>query len=347
MKNPKHLLAFAITFLLITMLVGCKKHNKLPGKRPIVGFSMDSLVVERWKRDIEAFSLSVKKLGADLVVKTADQDARKQEKQIKHLMQMGIDVLVVVPNNADQLAEVIGQVRKKGIPVISYDRLLRRARSDLYVSFDNKKVGVLMASAILRAVPSGRYILVNGPRSDNNALMINRGVHKVVDPLVRSGKIKIVAEIWPKQWESAKVKSDLEAIISSDREIDAIIASNDMLAEVAINILLENRLIERVKVVGQDADLAACQRIAEGSQYATIYKPIERLALKAAGFAVMLAKGEPITTDATIDDGVTEVPYVRLEPILVTKEHLGSTVIKDGFHSAENVYQNVASSPLE
>jgi D-xylose transport system substrate-binding protein len=94
-------------------------------------------------------------------------------------------------------------------------------------------------------------------------------------------------------------------------------------------------------VSGQDADLAACQRIAEGSQYATIYKPIDRLAFKAAGFAVMLAKGEAIRTDSTIDDGSSKVPYVRLEPVLVTKELLDSTVIKDGFHSAADVYRNV------
>ena len=120
------------------------------------------------------------------------------------------------------------------------------------------------------------------------------------------------------------------------------IAGSDMLAEAAIRVLSENRLMKKVKVAGQDADLAACQRIAEGTQFATIYKPIDQLALKAAGFAVMLAKGEPIPTDTTLDDGAYKVPYVRLEPILVTKELLKATVIKGGFHTEAEVYRNVA-----
>jgi len=112
-----------------------------------------------------------------------------------------------------------------------------------------------------------------------------------------------------------------------------------MLAEAVIGVLAESRL--PAKVAGQDADLSACQRIAEGSQYVTVYKPIDRLALKAAGFAVMLARGEKIDTTSTIDDGQAKVPYVRLEPIPVVKETLEATVIKDGFHSADEVYRNV------
>jgi D-xylose transport system substrate-binding protein len=133
----------------------------------------------------------------------------------------------------------------------------------------------------------------------------------------------------------------MEAILAKERNLDAVIAGNDMLAEAVIRVLSENRLMGKVKVAGQDADLAACQRIAEGSQIATIYKPIDRLALKAAGFAVMLAKGEAIVTDAFIEDGVGKVPYVRLEPVLVTKELLNATVIKDGFHAEADVYRNV------
>jgi D-xylose transport system substrate-binding protein len=113
-----------------------------------------------------------------------------------------------------------------------------------------------------------------------------------------------------------------------------------MLAEAAIGVLSESRI--KAKVAGQDAELSACQRIAEGSQYVTVYKPIERLALKAAGLAVMLAKGESVETESTIDDGMGKVPYIRLEPIPVVKETLASTVIKDGFHTADEVYRNTS-----
>jgi D-xylose transport system substrate-binding protein len=300
-------------------------------------------VVERWKRDLDVFSKSAKDLGADLDLEVADQDPSVQERQVRELLDKGIDVLVIVPNDADRLSAVVVEARSRGIPVLSYDRLVRRAGVDLYVSFDNEKVGSLMAESVARTVPpGGGVVIINGARNDYNAILLNRGIHKVIDPRVASGKVRIVAEIWPDSWDSDKVKSRLEAVVARDRKIDAVITGNDMLAEAAISVLSENRLMGKVKVAGQDADLSACQRIAEGSQFATVYKPIDRLALKAAGFAVMLAKGEPVTTDARIDDGAGMVPYVGLEPILVTKDYLDATVIKDGFHAAADVYRNVS-----
>jgi len=337
-------LCVALAALCIGVLTDCaqRRHKIQPGRAPLIGFSMDSLVVERWTRDIDVFTRSVKDLGADLVVEVADQNAAVQEEQVHDLARKGIDCLVIVPNDADRLSAAVKEVKAKGIPVLSYDRLVRKAGVDLYISFDNEKVGSLMAEAISRAVPSGRYVIINGAKTDNNAIMLNGGIHSVLDPLVARGKVSIVSEIWPDSWDSDEVKSALEPVVARDRRIDAVIAGDDMLAEAAINVLSENRLVGRAKVAGQDADLAACQRIAEGSQYATIYKPIDRLALKAAGFAVMLARGEKIETDSTIDDGAGKVPYVRLEPILVTKDLLQATVIKDGFHSAKDVYRNVS-----
>ena len=336
------LLALLLVALAPLALLGCRpgRHRLAPGKAPVIGFSMDSLVVERWQRDIDVFSRSARELGAELILRVADQDPAVQERQVRELLAKGIDVLVIVPNDADRLSEVVAEVKARGIPVLSYDRLVRKAGVDLYLSFDNEKVGSLMAEALARAVPAGGYVIINGAKTDHNAIMLNQGIHKVLDPRVAAGKIRIVAEFWPDSWDSGEAKAKMEAIIAGNRDIQALIAGNDMLAEAAINVLSENRLMQ-VKVAGQDADLAACQRLAEGSQYATIYKPIDRLALKAAGFAVMLAKGEPLGVDAFIDDGAGPVPYARMEPILVTKDLLDATVIRDGFHDAKAIYLNV------
>jgi D-xylose transport system substrate-binding protein len=329
--------------LIVLVFSGCQSRHQPPktGQPPIIGFSMDSLVVERWRRDIDVFTRAAKDLGAEVILEVADQDPVVQERQIRGLLNQGIDVLVIVPNDADRLSAVVSEVRRRGIPVLSYDRLVRKAGVNLYVSFDNEKVGSLMAEAVSQAVPAGGYVIINGARSDNNAILLNRGIHRVLDPRIVSGKIRLIAEIWPDSWDSDKARAGLEEVIAKDRGINAVIAGNDMLADAAIRVLSENRLMGRVKVAGQDADLAACQRIAEGSQHATVYKSIDQLALKAAGFAVMLAKGEVIGTEAVIDDGAGKVPYIRLEPVLVTKELLKSTVIKDGFHTEADVYRNV------
>ncbi len=334
--------AIAAILAAILLSASCRGARRLvePGETPLIGFSLDSLVVERWSRDVDIFTRSARELGADVLLRVADQDHAVQERQIRELADAGIHVLVVVPNDADRLSAVIAEVRSRGIRVLSYDRLVRKAGVDLYVSFDNEKVGRLMAESVARAAPEGGFVIINGARTDNNALMLNAGMHGVLDPLIASGAIRLAGEIWPDSWDNEEVKAALERLLESDREVGAVIAGNDMLAEAAISVLSVNRLMEGALIAGQDADLAACQRIAEGSQLATVYKPIGRLALKAAGYAVMLARGEDIRTDAVIDDGRHEVPYVRLEPILVTRDLLESTVIKDGFHAAADVYRN-------
>lgn len=319
---------------------GAGKKGQDAERAPLIGFSLDSLVVERWQRDVDTFTRSAGELGATVLLRVADQDHAVQERQIRELVEAGIDVLVVVPNDADRLSTVIAEVKAKGIRVLSYDRLVRNAGVDLYLSFDNEMVGKLMAEAIAQAVPKGGLVIINGARSDNNALMLNAGIHRVVDPLIEAGSLSLEGEIWPGTWDSDEVKAALESLLQRSRAVNAVIAGNDMLAEAAISVLSENRLMTGVKIAGQDAELSACQRIAEGSQYATVYKPIDRLALKAAGYAVMLARGEAIHTDAFINDGAHEVPYVRLEPILVTRDLLDSTVIRDGFHTEAEVYRN-------
>ena len=268
--------------LVLLFFAGCRaKHQRMkPGGTPLIGFSMDSLVVERWKRDIDVFTRSARDLGAEVILEVADQDPAVQERQVRGLMDRGIDVLVIVPNDADRLSAVVTEVRSRGIPVLSYDRLVRNAGVDLYVSFDNEKVGSLMAEAVAQAVPTGGYVIINGARTDHNAIMLNRGIHRILDPRIASGKIRLVAEVWPDSWDSDKARAGLEEVIANHRAISAVIAGNDMLADAAIRVLSENRLMGKVKVAGQDADLAACQRIAEGSQYATVYKPINQIALK-------------------------------------------------------------------
>ncbi len=322
-------------------LSSCAKRKKAADYVPVIGFSLDSLVVERWRRDVDSFTKAAHDLGAEVALRVANQDANTQIAQVRELLSQGIDVLVIIPNDAEKLSDVCHEAKRKGVPVMSYDRLVRGADVDLYISFDNEKVGSLQAQAVTEAVPSGNYVIVNGAISDNNAYMINRGFHSVLDPFIASGQIHLLEEIWPSDWMSDEVRTRFEALVKPGQKIDAVLCGNDMLAETVISVLSENRMVGKTKVTGQDAELAACQRIAEGSQFATIYKPIDALALKAAGFAVMMAKGEKIDYDNKIDDGHYKVPYIALDPILVTASTLDSTVIRDGFHTRADVYRNV------
>ncbi|HYD83749.1 MAG TPA: substrate-binding domain-containing protein, partial [Opitutus sp.] len=109
---------------------------------------------------------------------------------------------------------------------------------------------------------------------------------------------------------------------------------NDGTAGGAIQSLVEEGLAGKVLVTGQDADLAACQRILRGTQAMTVYKPLKTLASNAARIAVEVAQGNRPTTTATLDNGAKQVPSIFENVIAVDKDNLESTVIADGFHKA-------------
>ena len=228
--------------------------------------------------------------------------------------------------------------------MISYDRLVRNGNVDLYLSFDNIKVGELMGQAALSQTPEGNYLLLNGSESDNNSSMFLEGYMNMLDEGIKNKTINIVGETWVKDWLYENALAYMEEAVNSDIKIDAIIAGNDTVAGAAIHILTEKRLAGEVTVVGHDADLDGCQRVVEGTQYATVYKPIYLEATKGAEFAVFLAKGGRLQIDSTINDGRYNVPYYKIDPILVTKSNMMETIIKDKFHSMEDVYMNVPKS---
>ena len=339
MRNPTVWLVLCV--LLLLAACGPSRGPGSVKRVPVIGFSQDSLVLERWKRDIAAFQDAAHDLGARVILKVADQDVATQEAQVRELLGEGIDVLVIVANDADRLSNVVRDVRSRGIPVVCYDRLVRKAGVDLYISFDNEKVGSLMTEAVLGDGRPAGFLILNGARNDNNAVMINSGIHRVLPPFLTSGKVHVVSEVWPEAWDNGQVRAFLDQLGPKIDEIRDVVTGDDMFAEEAIRFFAENGKTGKVRVVGQDADLSACQRIVEGTQLGTVYKPVKQLALKAAGFAVMLANREPIQTPDTISDGAGMVPYVKLDPILVTRENMDATVIKDGFHSRKEVYQNL------
>lgn len=347
---------FIVSVLSASLLVSCgqpaesKTETSPPEKDKIViGFSMDTLVHERWLRDRDIFVAKANELGAEVILQIASSDSQEQEKQVQYLLDQGIDVLVLVPHDAVSAASMVKKAKDRGVKVISYDRLVKNANVDLYLSFDNIKVGELMGEAALSQAPEGNYLLLNGSESDNNSAMFREGCMNILEKSIKSGTVKLVGETWVKDWLYENALAYMEEAVKSDTKINVIIAGNDTLAGAAIHVLTEKRLAGSVTVVGHDADLDGCQRVVEGTQYATIYKPIDIEATKGAEFAVRMAKGDTVQTDTTINDGKYDVPYFKIDPILVTKSNMMETIIKDQFHNKEDVYMNIPQSewPLE
>lgn len=308
----------------------------------VIGLSMDTLKEERWIGDRDLFVAKARELGAEVLVESANSDDTRQLRDVESLITRGVDALVIIPHNGAAMARAVEMAHAEGIPVLSYDRLITGADTDLYITFDNVKVGELQAQFIAdRLPPQGklRLIRIYGAKTDNNAVLFKQGQDNILKPLIEAGRIDVVFEDWAEDWKPENAKKITNAAITkAGQGIDAILASNDGTAGGAIQALIEEGLAGKVIVTGQDADLAGCQRIVAGTQTMTVYKPLSVLAKQAADLAVKLASRRPIFAKEESDNGKVKVPSVFLPIHSVTKENLRETVVKDGFRSAKDVY---------
>ncbi|WP_028986794.1 D-xylose ABC transporter substrate-binding protein [Thermicanus aegyptius] len=311
-------------------------------KKIKIGMSIDDLRLERWQHDRDFFVQRAKELGADVIVQSANGDDAQQLAQVENMLSQGVDVMVIIPHSSDAMAAAVDAAKKEGVPVLAYDRLINNSDVDVYVSFDNVRVGEMQAEYLVKQVPKGNYFLLGGSPTDNNAKLFRQGQMNILQPYIDRGDIKIVGDQWAKDWQADAALQIMEnALTANNNKIDAVVASNDSTAGGAIQALAAQGLAGKVVISGQDADLAACQRIVEGTQSMTVYKPIKLLATTSAEVAIDLANGKPIKTQGKINNGKIDVPAVLLTPIQVDKQNMMDTIIKDGFHPFEEVYKNV------
>lgn len=317
-----------------------KQELKLADKeKPYIGFSLDTLEEERWYKDKTVFEEEVKKLGGQVKTLAANGNDDVQVKQAELLVEEGVDVLVVVPHNAEISAKIVEIAHKADVKVISYDRLIRNADVDYYISTDNAKVGELQAKEILKKATKGNFVYIGGSSSDNNAAVLREGTMKELQPYLDNGSIRLIYDQFTDEWSPKLAQQNMEKVLKENgNKVDAVIAANDGMAGGAINALSSAGLAGRVPVTGQDSELNAILRLIKGTQTMTIYKPIQTIASKAAELAIKVAAKEQISTDKTVENGKTKVPSILLEPILVTKDNIRETVIKDGYLSESDVF---------
>jgi len=308
--------------------------------QPLIGLSLDTLKEERWQKDRDRFVAAAEKLGAKVLVQAANSDDTRQIQDVESLISNAVDVLVIVPHDGAAMARGVAAANKAGIPVISYDRLITGADLDLYLSFDNVKVGELQARYLVDKLPGGkgRIVRIYGSKTDNNAKLFKQGQDNILQPLIDKGDIEVVFEDWALDWKLENAKKIVNAAITAHgKEIHGILASNDGTAGGAIQALLEEGLAGQVLVTGQDAELAACQRIMRGHQTMTVYKPLHLLADTAAAMAVKMARREVVVANGSVHNGFEDVPSVLSDIVAVDKDNMMDTVVKDGFHSAASL----------
>jgi D-xylose transport system substrate-binding protein len=321
-----------LTLALLTICVAAARAQK-------VGLLMDSYVVDRWYIDQKLFTDRVKELGGECLVEMPYGDPDEQVRLGKKLIADGVQVLVIVATDAKKAAAVVEAAKAANIPVIAYDRLIDTKDLSFYISYSNPEVGNLQAKYALQKVPAGNYLLINGPVSDNNAIVFRTEQLKVLEPAIKSKKVKIIGDIVLDGWSEIESMMKMDEFFTTNKvKPDVIIAANDAIASGALQSLPEG-LLSKVVITGQDAEMGALKNIISGKQSMTIYKPIKPLAYQAAECALKLAKGEKITNTVKVRNGDVEVNAIQLVPIVVDKSNYKETVVKDGHVSLSELLE--------
>jgi D-xylose transport system substrate-binding protein len=291
--------------------------------------------------DKPLFEAKVKELCSDCNVSyyNADQDEAKQTQQMDSAINEGASVIVLDPVNGAGAGGMVSSAKSANIPVIAYDRFIDGV--DYYMSFDNETVGKMQGQALVDAMGGkGNILMLNGSPDDPNAAQFKAGAHSVLD----ASGIKILQEYDNPDWSPENAQKFVTDQLSQydPSQIQGVYAANDGQAGGVVAALTGGGVAADAlpPITGQDAELAAVQRIIAGEQSMTIYKPIPIEAETAAEVAVKLANGDEV--GSTSDTGIDQSDYKGVksfifDPIAVTKENVADTVVADGFYKAADI----------
>jgi len=296
-------------------------------------------------QDLPNFKQRLNELGFDeqhLIYNNANQDAATQQQQAEAALTNGATVMVLDPVDSNAAAKIADLAKSQNVPVISYDRLINGSDGvSYYISFDNEQVGKLQGEALLVALQrlgktAPTIVMINGSPTDNNASLFRRGVHSVLDR-----RVNIAKEYDTPDWSPDKAQQEMEqALTALNNQVDGVYAANDGTAGGAIAAMKAAGLNPLPPVTGQDAELAAIQRILVQEQYMTVYKAIRPEAEVAAELAFALCQGEipPANRfNSKVNNAKIEVPSILLKPITVTRDNIKNTVVADQFWSIEQI----------
>jgi D-xylose transport system substrate-binding protein len=292
------------------------------------------------EQDRPNFERRVKELceGCEVIYANANQDPAKQQQQAEAAITQGAKVIVISAVDVASAGAIVQRAKQSDVQVIAYGRLIPDADIDYYVSIDPFRVGQQQGKALIRALDekgasNPNVVMINGAPTDSNSKPYKDGATQELE----NGGAKIVKSFDTPDWSPDKAQQEMESAITDlGRDgFDGVYVANDGMAGGAIAALKGANIDPADRpVTGQDAELAAIQRILVGEQLMTVYQPLIDIAESSAELAVPIAQGEDPPADLAkdkVDNGAKQVPSVLLDTIEITKDNIADTVVKDGF----------------
>jgi len=273
----------------------------------------------------------------------ANADASKQQQQFNSALVQGAKVIVLDPVDSSAAASLVQAAHSKGVMVIAYDRPIPTAPADFYVSYDNEKIGTVIAQSLVAklkssTMPAGGGILeVNGSPTDAAAGLIKKGIH---EGLAGSG-IQTLAEYDTPEWDPAKAQTWVSGQVSRfGSKIAGVVAANDGTGGGTIAAFKAAGTKPVPPVTGNDATLAGLQLIVAGDQYNTISKPSEIVAAAAAKAAVQMLDGKKPASKATLYGAPSEL----FVPAVITAQNLKAEVVDKNITKASEICTSAYAS---
>ena len=314
----------------------------------------DSASSDRWEKDDRRFfEQAFKEADVEYNIVNAEGDASTQLSQAEQAINADAKVILLVNLSSESGATIIDNAREADVKVVDYDRLTAAGSgADVYVSFDNVKVGQAMADTVgpvidKLPVDKPKVVMMNGGPTDNNSKLFKQGYNETGEFAVKkkadAGEWQVVADQDVPDWDNQQALTLFEQILVAQKnDVDAVFAANDGIAGSVIS-ALQSAGVGSIPVSGQDATASGIQNVLAGRQTMTVYKPIKAEADAAAAAALALLNDEDVkelTGDfevMSINNGEADLPYIALTPIPVTKDNVADTVITDGFRTWEEI----------
>ncbi|MBN9104467.1 MAG: sugar-binding protein [Propionibacteriaceae bacterium] len=305
-----------------------------------IGVSLPQKTSENWVLAEGLFTDQLKAAGFDPVVQFANGGAPEQQNQISAMIEQGVKLLVVGAVDGSQLGSQLAAAKQAGIPVIAYDRLLMNTDAvDMYMAYDNFKVGVLQGTALLEGLGKTakkspwNIELISGSPNDANSKPFFEGAMSVLQPKIDDGTLKVVSgQVTQQQtatadWKAENAQKRMDAILSAnyqgDTSLDGILSPNDTLARAALTSVKSAGKPNPV-ITGQDSEVESVKLVFQGVQYSTIDKDTKTFVTKVVEYIGKIAQGQPVEVNdvKSYNNGVKVVPAYLLTPVIVTKDNV-------------------------
>lgn len=356
----KKMLALLLIVVMALSLTACGSSNSTSNSsKKKVGISMPTKSSARWIADGENIVKQLRAKGYETDLQYGEDNVENQLAQIENMITKGANVLVIASIDGESLTTVLQKAKDKNIPVIAYDRLIKKsANVDYYATFDNFKVGVLQASYIEQALDlkegKGPYNIeiFGGSPDDNNAFLFFDGAMSVLKPYIESKKLVVksgqmdMGVCATLRWDGATAQARMDNLLSKNYTGDKVAAVLSPYDGISIGILSSLKAVgygtpsqPMPIVTGQDAEIPSIKSIIKGEQSQTVFKDTRDLAKVTVEMvdAVLTGKKAVTNDDKTYNNGVKVVPSYLLVPVSVDKTNYEKVLVESGYYTADKL----------